>query len=217
MTKGHVLICPRCGKTNDKIEFVDAFCVECYLGNIKIKVPDSVSFEQCGRCNRIRFRGEWIPFSEKKIGNFVIDRCRGQFKDATYDVYKQIATFTVGDETSKKTTTLQLNIPLELNKTICQQCSQISGGYFEGIIQLRGDKREKLESMADKIIKRLEGKTFVSKIDEKDEGLDIYVGKSKVVVKLMSDLGMKKVLMTKKLVGREQGTRLYRTTFLVRL
>lgn len=217
MTKGHVLICPRCGKTNDKIDFVDAFCVGCYLGNIKLKVPDSISFEQCGRCNRIRFRGEWVPFNEKKIGNFITDKCRGPFKDANYDIISQTATFVVGDETSKKTATLQQIIPLELKKTICQQCSQISGGYFEGIIQLRGDKLEKLESCADKIIKRLEGKTFVSKIDETDVGLDIYVGKSKVVVKLMSDLGMKKVLMTKKLVGRDQGMRLYRTTFLVRL
>ncbi len=202
------LICPKCGKTSDKAAFIDAFCVECYPVNIR--VPDKFEFEQCTRCGRARLRGEWGNAGERKISELVLSKCRGDFENAKYDMEKQVAVFT-----TRHGAKLERLIPLEMIKTICPQCSRMSGGYFEAIIQLRGN-RDRMEKYALMLIKRLEKKTFISKTDEKDEGLDIYVGNSKAVVALIGGLGVK-ALITKKLVGRDQGKRLYRTTFLVRL
>ncbi len=204
-----VLVCPRCGRTSDKVEFIDAFCIDDYPLNIK--VPDRVELEQCTRCGRMRLRGEWTPYSDKKVEGLVLSRCKGDFEGASYDVAYQTASFSV----KKGSARVERKIPLDIRRTICPQCSRMSGGYFEGIIQLRGD-RAKAERLAETLLRKLEKKTFVTRTEEKDEGLDLYIGSSKAVVALMGELGLK-VLITKKLVGREAGKRLYRTTFLIRL
>ncbi len=203
------IVCPKCGRTSDEVEFIDAFCIYDYPLNIK--TPDRVELEQCTRCGRIRIRGEWTPYSEKKVADLVLSRCKGDFEEASYDMAYQTASFLV----RKGSARVERKIPLDIRRTICPQCSRISGGYFEAIIQLRGDQA-KAEKLAGTLLKRLEKKTFVTRTEEKDEGLDLYIGNSKAVVALMGELGLK-VLITKKLVGREEGKRLYRTTFLVRV
>ena len=45
----------------------------------------------------------------------------------------------------------------------------VQRGYFEAIIQLRGD-RSKMDKYADMFIKRLQKKTFITRTEEKDEG-----------------------------------------------
>jgi len=203
------LICPKCGRSDDKVAFIDAFCTDCYP--VSIKMPDDVELEQCGRCTRMRLRGEWTAHNERKIKDLVISRCRGDFESAEYDLTSGVVVFTMKRSGAK----VERSIPLEMKKTICPQCSRISGGYYEAIIQLRGN-RGRMETYAAMLISRLEKKTFISKTDEKDEGIDLYIGNSKAVVALMGGLGVK-ALITKKLVGRDQGKRLYRTTFMVRL
>jgi nonsense-mediated mRNA decay protein 3 len=200
------LICPKCGRSDSEIKFIEAFCSECYP--VKIEIPGKLTFERCGRCGRMKFRGEWMAYNERKLNEYVAGKCKGDFDSVEYDVESQKAVFTVRNNLITK------EILVEFAKTICQQCSRVSGGYYEGIVQLRGD-RAKIEKYADMLVGKLEKITFITKTEEKDEGLDLYVGRSKPVVKLMSDLGVK-TLMTKKLVGRDQGKRLYRTTFLIR-
>jgi len=203
------IICPKCGRSSSEVEFIDAFCKDDYP--IRIKTPDRMEFEVCTRCERIRLQGEWTPFGQKKVSDYIVSKCRGEFESAEYDVERQTAVFVMKAGGVK----IDRFIPLEMKKTICQQCSRISGGYFEGIIQLRGD-RAKMRKMADQLIKKLAKTTFIAKEDDKDEGLDIYVGSSKAVLKVVTDLGLKS-LITKKLIGRDEGKRLYRTTFRVRL
>ena len=202
------LICPKCGKKSSQIEFVDAFCIDCYP--VKIKIPDELEFERCTRCERTRFGGEWMHYNEQKFAKHIIDKCKGEFESAEYDLDRQVATFLM----SASKTKIERMIPVNIKKTICQQCSRMSGGYYEAIIQLRGDPL-KVRGHAEMFIKKLAKRTFIAKEDEKDNGLDIYVGNSKVIVEIVADLGLK-TLITKKLIGRDQGKRLYRTTFLIR-
>jgi nonsense-mediated mRNA decay protein 3 len=207
-----VLVCPVCGRTSDRIAFIEAFCIEDYPVNVK--VPDRMEMERCKRCGSMHLRGEWMQFNEGKIARLVASRCRGDFKEATYDVGRQTAVMTIIKD--GKEIKVERRVPLEMTETICPRCSRISGGYYEGIIQLRGKDREKMERYAAMLVKRLEKKTFITKTEEKDEGLDLYVGNSKAVVELMGALGVRTII-SKKLVGRDQGKRLYRTTFLIRL
>ncbi|MFN7990627.1 MAG: NMD3-related protein [Candidatus Micrarchaeia archaeon] len=203
------LVCPKCGRKSDSVEFIEAFCINCYP--VRITTPDRIELDQCVRCGRMRFRGDWTAYNERKVSEYIISKCRGDFQDASYNHQYQTASFLVKEGSAR----IEKMIPLDIRKTICPQCSRISGGYFEAIIQLRGD-RKKMDRLADAFIERLGKKTFISKTEEKDGGIDIYIGNSKAVVAMMGDLGLK-VLMTKKLVGRDQGKRLYRTTFLLRV
>ena len=205
------LVCPKCGRTSDRIKFIEAFCIECYPANIKI--PKKTRIEQCKSCQKIRIKGEWTPYSRRKIADHVTGRCKGDFASVEYHPEEGTITFTIlKDDNESK---VERSVNVEMKTVMCRNCSRISGGYFQGIIQLRGDP-ERIEKYARTLIKNLERKTFITKTEEKDKGLDLYVGSSKAVVETMSELRMK-ALITKKLVGTQRGRRLYRTTFLIRL
>lgn len=200
------LICPKCGRTSDKVEFIEAFCIDCYPDNIKC--PRKIEIEQCRSCEKIKIRGEWTRFSRKAINDYVISKCKGDFEAAEYDLDEQMAEFDIGKKRKKK-------IELVLLPVLCQQCSRMSGGYFQGIVQLRGDPR-KVGKWADRLYEKLSKRTFIAKEEEKHGGIDIYVGSSKAVVELLSELRIDST-MTTKLAGVEKGKRYYRTTFLIRL
>lgn len=202
------LICPKCGKKSEDIEFIEAFCVECYPTNIK--VPRKIEIEQCKSCEKMRIRGEWMPYNEKKIAEYIVSKCKGDFDSAEYIPEEGIIRFTI-----KGKKQIEKEIKVEMKTVLCRNCSRISGGYYQGLIQLRGNQK-KIEKYADLFVKKLSKKTFIAKEEEKHGGLDIYVGSSKAVVELLTELRLT-ALITKKLVGREEGKRLYRTTFRIRL
>ncbi|MBU0591361.1 60S ribosomal export protein NMD3 [Candidatus Micrarchaeota archaeon] len=204
------LICPKCGKTNKQMDFIEAFCINCYP--IKIETPAKIETERCRECGKIKLRGEWVTYTDKKFAKYIISKCKGTFSTAEYDNAKNTITFTIDKQTE---TTIKRDIILDVKTNMCGHCSRISGGYFQGIVQLRGDEK-RIKKHADQLIEQLAKKTFLTKTEEKDGGFDIYVGNSKAVVELFSKLKIK-VRITKKLVGAEQGKRLYRTTFLIRL
>jgi len=202
-------ICPLCGARSGEKRFIEAFCIDCYPANIKL--PGKMVIERCKHCERMRISGKWIPYDEKKIGAYVVGKCKGDFSEAYYDLETQKAAFTV----DKSGAQIEKRITVEIATTVCPECSRISGGYFEAIVQIRGDPY-KVEKYAAKLMDRLKEITFITKTEEKHGGVDIYAGKSKPVVAMFNELGTK-VLITSKLVGVSQGKRLYRTTFLVRL
>ena len=205
------LLCPKCGATSDEKDFIESFCVDCYPLNIKC--PTKIEIEQCKSCNKIRIRGEWTEYNRKAISDFVIGKCRGEFSRGSYDMELQKAEFII--EKEGKTAKTTRKIIVEIKPLTCIVCSRTSGGYFQGIIQLRGDPK-KVEKWANKLYDKLRKKTFIAKEEEKHGGLDIYVGNSKAVVELLSEMRIKAV-MTTKLAGVEQGKRFYRTTFLIRV
>jgi nonsense-mediated mRNA decay protein 3 len=205
------LICPKCGKHGDEKEFIEAFCTDCYP--VKLKCPTKLKLEQCKGCEKLKISGEWTAYSDKKISDFVIGKCRGDFKYGNFDLENHIAEFTVVKD--GKQTTVRRSILFEMVTTLCKYCSRISGGYFQGIVQLRGPEK-KVEKYANMFIKKLSNKTFITKEEEKHGGFDLYVGNSKAVIVLLSELEVKATI-TRKLVGLEEGRRLYRTSFLIRL
>jgi len=205
------LLCPKCGATSDKKDFIESFCVDCYPANIRC--PTKLSIEHCKSCEKIKVRGEWAKYSEKALSDFVVGKCRGDFTKGKYDPQTGLAEFTIEKQGNKAT--IRKSIILEILPVMCLRCNRASGGYFQGIIQLRGDTK-KVEKWADMLYEKIRKKTFIAKEEEKHGGLDIYVGSSKVVVELLSELRVKATITTK-LAGVEQGKRYYRTTFLIRL
>ncbi|MBN1170148.1 hypothetical protein JXA56_03925 [Candidatus Micrarchaeota archaeon] len=205
------LLCPKCGATSNKKDFIESFCVDCYPANIKC--PTKLKIEQCKRCEKIRVAGQWTKYSDAALSSFVMGKCKGPHSEGSYDRETGLAEFRI--EREGNIAVIRKNIILEIVPVICLQCSRISGGYFQGIIQLRGS-RKKVEEWTGMLYKKLKKKTFIAKEEEKHGGLDIYVGNSKAVVEILSELRVKATITTK-LAGVEQGKRYYRTTFLIRL
>ncbi|MFH0737226.1 MAG: NMD3-related protein [Candidatus Micrarchaeota archaeon] len=203
------LICPKCGRSSYGIEFIDAFCKDCYP--VRLETPPKVGLEECTRCGRVRLRGVWVQPSKRGITELILARCKGQYDDADYDPESGTASFVMRGSGAK----IERIIVLERIKTICQQCSRISGGYYQAIVQLRGTPL-KVRGYAMRLEKKLATKTFIAKEEDTEGGLDIFVGSSKAVLAAVTDMKVR-TRITKKLVGADQGKRLYRTTFLIRL
>jgi len=205
-----MLICPKCGKTSKEKKFIEAFCVDCYPYNLK--TPEKIEVEVCKRCRKMRLRGEWIEYSKKKLEEYIASKCRGEFSSVDYDVDRQTATFTIkkGDSEAQ----VEREVPFKENIVICPDCSKIAGGYFEAIIQLRGNEA-KIRKYAKLLTKMLSRSTFISKVDEKKEGTDLYVGSTRTVLDTMAELRIKRKI-TRKLAGTKHGKKFYRTTFLLR-
>jgi len=112
----------------------------------------------------------------------------------------------------------------------CDRCSRISGGYFEGVVQVRAEGRaltpreqEVAARIAGEVEERLqEGGSrlsFISRMTD-EEGLDIVVGQSamgeEIARGITGALGGRYTAHPK-LAGEKDGRRLYRVTYSIRL
>jgi NMD protein affecting ribosome stability and mRNA decay len=75
---------------------------------------------------------------------------------------------------------------------------------------------KRVERMERLLIRSIESRSFIPKIEELREGIDIYCGSRNEAIAALNtqSLGF---LRTEKLAGEKNGRRLYRTTLLVRL
>lgn len=209
------IICPKCGARSSKKKFIDAFCEDCYEFKFKLPKPSDVRMTICKRCDKVLFKGEWLKFNPSKVAEAIQHKCRGAFENVEYDDSKGILRFCFKLDSGERC--LERDFRPETNYGLCPDCSRMSGGYFEAIVQLRGDNPPRLKQFADSLEKRLKEKTFVSKVDEKKEGLDLYIGSSKAVIDDFNKRGIP-CKMSSKIFGKDkEGRTLYRTTFLVRL
>jgi nonsense-mediated mRNA decay protein 3 len=112
----------------------------------------------------------------------------------------------------------------------CDRCSRISGGYFEGVVQVRADgrrltphERDVAARIAGEVEERLQvggsRLSFISRMTE-EEGLDIIVGQNtmgeQIAQEITGALGGRYTVHPK-LAGEKDGKRLYRITYSIRL
>ncbi|MEM2909006.1 MAG: NMD3-related protein [Candidatus Bilamarchaeaceae archaeon] len=205
-----MIVCPKCGRKSSEVKFIEAFCIDCYPYSVRL--PECIELAVCARCGRMRLKGEWMPYNRKKIEEFAVSKIRGDFTSARYEVEHQTVVFRIKKDGAE----IEISKPLTLKKikSVCPECSKKAGGYYEAIIQLRG--KESMVTRYERILTTmLKKSTFISKTEEKKEGVDLYVGSSKAVMEVLTELGLR-TKMTRKLVGMKEGKRLHRTTFLLR-
>jgi len=228
------MICPRCAKSSLNTAFVGDFCIYCHLESKKEELPNSVQIIICPKTGLMRTtakvaseqKTQRYSLSKKKVAeswikpdNSLIKQIvKRPFKKAGFDCkYKMgdefITLYFEGADGQKITHEHPFHI--EYVKILSPMASRATGGYFEAIIQLRGD-REKIEKYRKRIIKELQRHTFIAKDLNLPEGVDIYVGQKEKIQTILRDLGLISE-RSKKLSGQRRDTkRLYRDTFLVR-
>ncbi|MBI5253981.1 MAG: hypothetical protein HY930_06280, partial [Euryarchaeota archaeon] len=122
------------------------------------------------------------------------------------------------------------NVMVRARLELCDNCSRQAGGYYESILQLRSEdalgsaKREEIESLVNTAISSLaqkDRKAFLSDFKTMKEGMDFYIGSTKVARKLAEMLRGKfggGISESPKLFGRSKsGKDLYRVTIALRL
>lgn len=189
-------ICPSCGRS--EVEFIGSLCSDCYLkNNSLIEVPKVIEIVRCKNCDTIRGGSvEDIVKSKVKIktegGNLIFKGDKVEFDTEIYGVkLKQ-----------------EFPVKIKFIKRYCEECGRIKSGYYEGIIQVRNNR-------AEDIIKKIKENTFISKIEEQKNGVDIYTGSASETRKTLKRMGFR-ANESKKLYSMRKGRNLYRTSFIVR-
>ena len=198
--------CPKCGKSDAEAPFHGELCMECTKTSIG-ELPN-VQVTICSKC------GEVLDKGRKKKETTVQEEATRLLKlKGTSPIYSEDMASVEYDTPSGR---IKRELLVLIRKEQCVVCARSNSQYFEAIIQIRGEDRLKVERMVDILTKRVESRSFIPKIDELKEGIDIYCGsRNEAIAALNSQkLGF---VRTEKLAGEKNGKRLYRTTLLVRL
>jgi 60S ribosomal export protein NMD3 len=224
------MFCPQCGKENE--ELFKGLCRICFIAqNPLIILPSKLEVEFCTHCTSTHFGGKWqeLDLSEVEIIAKTIH------KDCIPDIDAEDVTLTL-EIINQKNSVQELMImakgkvldqPLErefkikvnINRTVCPECSKFASGYYEAVIQLRADQRPPNPNeiqKADKIISRQLEKlvrknrmAYLTQRTELKEGVDYYLGSYKAARKISRILkeqmgGM--IRESPRLMGRDKST-----------
>jgi nonsense-mediated mRNA decay protein 3 len=233
--------CPKCGSDADV--FYDNVCMQCFIGNKKLLgSPQIVYGRICPTCGSVFRRGRW-QFGGKEedtVNSFVkenleLNRDANSVELALTSKQLDYSRYMVHVEAKGEIKGAPIDAVMDTEVRIswetCDTCSRISGGYFEGIVQIRADKRlptpEELKrcvAIAEGVAARSQEKgdklAFVARTEELPEGIDIYVGLIKLgrqICRAVIDTFGGKITESPKLIGQKNGVDLYRITYALRL
>jgi len=233
--------CPKCGKETDV--FCGKVCRECFIEKHKlVECPLVIHTKTCPTCGSFFRKGKWA-FTEDESEN-ILDSVRDAIKiDSQAENVEVFLTprkldsplYHVGIEVTAEINGVELTSETEtevrVRKESCLTCNRIAGGYFEGIVQIRAENRlptkdelKRSEKIAHELAGRSQNKgdrlAFISKITERDEGIDVYVGSTKLgtqICRAVIDVFGGKYTESPSLVGQKDGVDIYRVTFALRL
>jgi len=151
----------------------------------------------------VNLSGVWKP--PNHLPTHIEKKLEKQFESATVDLAQNKAYITV------ENVDLEIPIKVEYENVLCPTCKKISGGYYEGHIQLRGKAVRHLKD----IIRLFHKNDNPYSIKELKEGIDIKFFSSKKAFDAIKELGLT-YKVSRKLHTQIQGKRKYRLTILVR-
>lgn len=228
-----------------------AFCVECgkegvvYQGLCQdclsmrrrfLQVPAFLDLHRCVHCGSFNLPGGW---REASLEDAVREAVSGAVK-----VSREVGTHSLEtDHAPSEGSILQARVharldleglvakeeatlDIRIRGDTCPQCSRQRGGYYEAILQVRGEGRDLREEEVEKVLRLVYGRVdrdpslFVSQEERIHGGLDLYLSSNRsakaLVRELRSALGGK-VSSSPRLHTRKKGKDMYRVTHLLRV
>jgi nonsense-mediated mRNA decay protein 3 len=216
-------VCPRCGRREEENDFVEGFCPHCYPEVRELaRGPEEARFEECPRCGRARLGGEWRELTPESLQEWVLPKVksRHEVRDAhahlrgTGASRAVVVELTV--EVEGRPFPVRLTARAPVTKRLCEDDVRQSAGYFEAVLQLRGDA-PRVESMAERLAARTRRLgSFVTKAARVKGGLDLYLGSNEVANRLVRESGIA-YQSSRELGGVKEGRRVYRVTYSLRV
>ncbi|WP_457590658.1 60S ribosomal export protein NMD3 [Geoglobus sp.] len=224
--------CASCGRESEY-----PVCGKCLSTRISpVEVPPVVEITMCSRCGEYRL-DRWRAVSLEDAVEFHLSR--------GVHVHSELSVETlefepVGDVVGRYVFRLsgmlrdypysyETFFEVRVRKIACERCSRQAGGYYEAIIQIRADNRslrnEELDRISEIIAHSVERehtnpRAFISKIEERKEGIDVYFGDKRLAQKIARNIAKTfgaEIKESSKIAGRDDGRDFYRFTYLVRL
>jgi nonsense-mediated mRNA decay protein 3 len=220
--------CAVCGKEIEN----GTLCGRCLAERCEIAKIEPFEIIQCSRCGFIRIGGRWRNISLEDAVKELVRRnvfITEEFEVHNIFINPDLSSLKISGRIREESVSVTIPVRYVLKKITCLRCSREAGGYYESIVQLRAEGR-KLEQheieRATEIINEFlareveSEKSFLSKIEERKEGIDFYFGGRdtgrKISQRIAREMGGK-VKKSRKIHGRVDGREVYRFTYLVRL
>lgn len=239
--------CPKCGQEPSQIKpFIEGFCANCYFERqplIVLRHPPQAKI--CPRCQAYYHRGKWIRQGEKTqpdhLYNMACDLLDPLFspsQPAAFEV--QLLEPTPGDSAKVKVVQVEITakadeypheeqqvLTIPVTSTLCSQCKQTAGGYFEATLQIRSFSGKLDPDQGDQIVTYLNQRLIDNdapasslKFQETRGGFDAKCTSGRLCRSLAKNLAEQFGLIatiSSKVAGRTRdGKTLRRDTYLLR-
>lgn len=206
--------CPICGK--EVSIFLEGICLDCFRKEFvkKYKIPEKIKIYKCKFCNRYSLSKKYLFENlENALEHFVKHSIKIGECEIKYD--KEIKVY--------KNNLLILTFPLnfEIKPFTCKFCAMKNSGYKQAIFQLRTKMNSIILDEIKKIVEKEKKDfySFISKIEEKKEGIDVFIGSKNVAYKILKYLERKysiKYKISRSLVGMKKGKKVYLDTISIK-
>lgn len=207
--------CPKCGSLSSSKVFIGSFCIDCHPFEVKLA---RCRLNECKKCGRMQMGKVWYKKKKgileeicaKNLSNKRFESIK-VFPDFRNGMVKVQALYRIEDSYVEKV----LEAPLEVSKIHCNECTLVSGGYHEAIIQLRGNQ-ENINIKAEELRRILRHEIIRERYLK--EGTDLCILYRRSAESALRSLGFfGKSVKTGKLMGEKEGKRLYRISYCVRV
>ncbi|ABN57169.1 MULTISPECIES: 60S ribosomal export protein NMD3 [Methanoculleus] len=232
-------ICPRCGKPSE-----EGLCPECRAADVRLLTCEPyVTTIYCPVCESQKRGKTWSDLQmprEDLVTELAVSavNIHEDAKDVRVTVRaEEIASnrtaCTVEVEASLYGVPVRETCKTEIRwqRESCDRCSRISGGYYEGIVQVRATNRKinayerevavNLAQQAEESLQQSGDRfSFISDLDDTKDGVDITVGTQHLgqeIARTITGALGGRFTTHPKLVGEKEGKALYRITYSLRL
>lgn len=240
---GRHVQCPLCGQEVDDL-VGGGLCSRCAAERKPfLDAPDVVDVVRCAHCDRVREGAAWIPGKGQTEATASAALHRALWIDPGITNPEVGTTLTWEDETNARaeislagqfrghSIERHAESRVRIKRGACDDCSREQGGYYEAILQIRGHDRDILATELEPIDRRVWSTlgrfrqehrpgAFITKSEAVRGGIDYYVG-SLDVARALSQFTINRYgaehQETRKLIGRQEGRDVYRSTISVRL
>ncbi|MEA2070911.1 MAG: NMD3-related protein [Asgard group archaeon] len=246
-------ICCKCGKGEEEEKIVAGFCLSCYADEFPLihSFPEKkLTIIVCKLCGDLYYRDEWVEAQEhqRQIVREFLEQFISKTKKvpntelvATSEIplpphespesHKLLLLFEGSPHPDVPPYQEEKKIILRYEIGVCQRCAKYTRGYYESIVQIRGDQR-KIKPYEQREISNLinqkkqemlngDRMAYISKtVDQVKGGIDLYIGSenfAKNLARFIADRFAASLEYSKKLKSMKDGKHLYTTTYCVRI
>jgi len=232
-------ICPRCGQPTE-----EGLCPQCRVADTRLlSCEPFVTAVYCPVCDSQKRGRTWSDLRmprEDLVAEMAVSAT------SIHEDAKDIRVTVGSEEIASNRTACTVEVEATLysvpvretckteirwQKESCDRCSRISGGYYEGIVQVRATnrkinayEREIAANIAEQAEESLQQSgdrlSFISELKESRDGVDITVGSQHLgqeIARTITGALGGRYTTHPKLVGEKEGKALYRITYSIRL
>jgi nonsense-mediated mRNA decay protein 3 len=238
------MLCVECGKEVPLL--IGGSCPECFIQKTPLlEHPPVLDVEVCAHCDARRVGNHWVDPQEGDDLSFIREeaaraaiRVHERVTGSSLELEEQAQDERNFEHAIRLTGTVEgvpvssvSRMTVRLKRGVCDRCSRMFGGFYAAVIQLRATGRDVTEHELQRAHRFIGGEmdrlratgnreAFLSKSEAVPGGYDYYMGDiegTRTVARGVAEKLGASLEEHAKLVGRKEGTDVYRVTFLVRI